>query len=627
MNYLSAENLSKSFGDKWLFRNVTFGMSRGDKVAIVGANGTGKSTLLSILAGLMPSDEGLVSIRKDITVGFLEQQPQLDDNLTVMEVVLTGDNPALLAIEQYEKALLSENHDALDRAMQQMDTLQAWDYETQLKQILGQLGIHDVTQRVSTLSGGQRKRVAMAQVLIEAPDLLIMDEPTNHLDLETIEWLENFLSTNNSTLLLVSHDRYFLDRVCNQIVELDQQTLFSYKGNYAYYLEKKAERQAILAAEVDKAKNLFRRELDWMRRQPKARGTKAQYRVDAFDEVNAKAHTKLGNDQLELNIRTTRLGSKIIEMENVSKRFGEKVLLDHFTYTFRRNDRIGIIGKNGMGKTTLLNMITGELRPDSGIISTGGTVKIGYYTQSDLVLPDNQRVIDVVQDVAEVMKLGTGETVTASQFLQHFLFDRNKQYDYVHKLSGGEKRRLQLLLVLVQNPNFLILDEPTNDLDITTLNVLEEFLLNFPGCILLVSHDRYFMDRLIDHAFIFEGNGKISDFPGNYTDYRERKASQPADRKTADKPKATPTVSFPESKPVAPVTESKRKLSFKEQREYETLEKEIEELEQRKSGLLDQLNTGSESHEELTSWARQIEQIEQEISLKSDRWLELADYI
>lgn len=626
MNYLSAENLSKSFGDKWLFRNVTFGMSRGDKVAIVGANGTGKSTLLAILSGQMPPDEGIVSIRKDISVGFLDQQPQLDDALTVLEVVLAGDNPALTAIRQYEKALLSDKPDALDRAMQQMDTLQAWDYETQMKQILGQLGIHDVAQPVSTLSGGQRKRVAMAQVLIENPDLLIMDEPTNHLDLETIEWLEAYLSTNNSTLLLVSHDRYFLDRVCNQIVELDQQTLFSYKGNYAYFLEKKAERQAVFAAEVDKAKNLFRRELDWMRRQPKARGTKAQYRVDAFDDIKDKAHQRIGNDQLELNIRTQRLGSKIIELENVSKRFGDKVLLDHFTYTFRRADRIGVIGKNGMGKTTLLNMITGEMRPDSGKIVTGGTVKIGYYTQSDLVIPDNQRVIDVVQEVAEVMKLGTGETVTASQFLQHFLFDRAKQYDYVHKLSGGEKRRLQLLLVLVQNPNFLILDEPTNDLDITTLNVLEEFLINFPGCILLVSHDRYFMDRLVEHTFIFEGDGKVADFPGNYTDYRERKAIQPADRKTTEKPKSAPTPSVSETKPAA-ASEGKRKLSFKEQREYETLEKEIEELEERKSGLLGQLNSGTGNHEELTLWAREIEQIDQQISTKSDRWLELAEYI
>ncbi|WP_234736661.1 ribosomal protection-like ABC-F family protein [Tellurirhabdus bombi] len=626
MNILSAENIAKSYGDKFLFRQVTFGLSRGDKVAIVGANGTGKSTMLSILAGLQPPDEGLVSTRKDITVGVLEQQPHLDDALTVLEVVLSGDNPALVAIREYEQALANENHQALDRAMQQMEALKAWDFETQMKQVLGVLGIHDVSQRIATLSGGQRKRVALARVLIESPDLLILDEPTNHLDLETIEWLEGYLTTQNQSLLMVTHDRYFLDKVCNQIVELDRETLFSYKGNYAYYLEKKEEREAIAAAEVDKAKNLFRRELDWMRRQPKARGTKAQYRVDAFEDIKDKAHQKLGKSELELNIRTQRIGSKIIELENVSKQFDDKVLLDHFTYTFRKADRIGIIGKNGMGKTTLLNMITGEIRPDSGKISTGGTIKIGYYTQSDLNIPENQRVIDVVQDVAEVMKLGTGETVTASQFLQHFLFDRKKQYDYVHKLSGGEKRRLQLLLVLVQNPNFLILDEPTNDLDITTLNVLEEFLLSFPGCILLVSHDRYFMDRLVEHTFVFEGNGKIRDYPGNYTDYREWKAEQPVERpvverKTDEKPKAEPATNAP----VSPA--AKKKLSFKEQKEYESLEKEIESLEQRKEEVIGLLNGGTGDHEQLTNWAREIEQLDQQISNKSDRWLELAEYL
>ncbi|WP_266362906.1 ABC-F family ATP-binding cassette domain-containing protein [Tellurirhabdus rosea] len=627
MNILSAENIAKSYGDKYLFQNLTFGLSRGDKVAIVGANGTGKSTLLSILAGLQPPDEGIVSIRKDVSVGVLEQQPHLDDALTVLETVLSGENSALLAIREYELALESGNHDRLDRAMQQMDTLQAWDFETQMKQVLGVLGIHDVTQRVGSLSGGQRKRVALARVIIENPELIILDEPTNHLDLETIEWLENYLTTQNQTLLMVSHDRYFLDKVCNQIVELDRQTLFSYKGNYAYYLEKKEEREAIAAAEIDKAKNLYRRELDWMRRQPKARGTKAQYRIDAFEDVKDKAHQKLGKSELELNIRTQRLGSKIIELENVSKRYGEKVLLDHFTYTFRKADRIGIIGKNGMGKTTLLNMINNEVRPDSGKIITGGTVKIGYYTQSDLDIPENMRVIDVVQEVAEVMKLGTGETVTASQFLQHFLFDRKKQYDFVHKLSGGEKRRLQLLLVLVQNPNFLILDEPTNDLDITTLNVLEEFLLSFPGCILLVSHDRYFMDRLVEHTFVFEGEGKIRDYPGNYTDYREWKAEQPkvseaADRKPETKAPATETAGAASTPPPA-----KKKLSFKEQKEYELLEKEIEELEQRKSGLLQQLNSGSSNHEQLTAWAREIEEVDAQLSQKSDRWLELAEFI
>jgi len=634
MNILSAERIAKSYGDNYLFQDLTFGLSRGDKVAIVGANGTGKSTLLSILAGLQPPDEGVVSRRKDISVGVLEQQPQLDETLTVLQTVLAGDNPALLAIREYEEALLADTsdakaHDRLDRAMQQMDALKAWDFETQMKQILGVLGIHDVGQRVGSLSGGQRKRVALARILIENPDLLILDEPTNHLDLETIEWLENYLGTQNQSLLMVTHDRYFLDKVCNQIAELERGELYSYKGNYAYYLEKKAEREAIAAAEIDKAKNLFRRELEWMRRQPKARGTKAQYRVDAFDDIKDKASQKLGRGELELNIRTQRLGSKIIELENVSKRFDEKVLLDHFTYTFRRNDRIGIIGKNGMGKTTLLNLITGEQRPDSGKIITGGTVKIGYYTQSDLQIPENQRVIDVVQDVAEVMKLGTGETVTASQFLQHFLFDRKKQYDFVHKLSGGEKRRLQLLLVLVQNPNFLILDEPTNDLDITTLNVLEEFLLTFPGCLLLVSHDRYFMDRLVEHTFVFEGQGRIRDYPGNYTDYREWLAENPlaAPGRAAVAGKTSKPAPPAASPASDPAPEKKRRLSFKEQKEYEALETEIETLEQRKAEVMGLLNGGSTDHQELTTWGRELEQLDQQIAEKSDRWLELSEYV
>ncbi|CCH56090.1 ABC transporter related protein [Fibrisoma limi BUZ 3] len=627
MNYLSAENLSKSYGDRVLFRNLTFGLNRGDKVAIVGANGSGKTTLLSILAGTTQPDEGIVSHRKDITIGYLDQQPDLNEALTVMEVVLAGESAQLDAVRAYEKALLHDDPVALERAMTDMEKLEAWDYEAQIRQILGELGIQDVEQPVATLSGGQRKRVALARVLIQNPDLLILDEPTNHLDLEAIEYLETFLNTNNGTLLMVSHDRYFLDRVCNQIAELDGGQLYTYKGNYAYFLEKKDEREAAAASELDKNRNTLRRELEWMRRQPKARGTKAQYRIDAFNELQEKTAGRRTDGELDLNLRTSRLGSKILEVENLSKRFAEKVLLDHFTYTFKRFDRVGLIGKNGMGKTTLLNMLTGQLRPDSGKITTGGTVKFGYYTQSELNLPENQRVIDVVQDVAEVMKLATGETVTASQLLHHFLFNRQKQYDYVSKLSGGEKRRLQLLLVLVQNPNFLILDEPTNDLDITTLNVLEEFLLNFPGCVLIVTHDRYFMDRLVEHVFVLEGEGKVRDYPGNYTDYREWRDSQPKRSERIDEPvknqKSEPVVT---KAPAAAPTETKKRLSFKEQREYETLEKEIESLEQRKADILGQLNAGGH-HEQLTAWAREIEEIEQLIAQKSDRWLELAEYV
>lgn len=630
MNYLSAENLTKSYGDRILFRNLTFGINRGDKVAIVGANGSGKTSLLSILAGAMPPDEGIVSHRKDISIGYLDQQPDLNDALTVMEVVLAGESAQLDAVRAYEHALAHNDQAALERAMSEMEKQEAWDYESQIRQILGELGIQDVEQLVGSLSGGQRKRVALARVLIQNPDLLILDEPTNHLDLEAIEYLESFLNTNNGTLLMVSHDRYFLDRVCNQIAELDGGQLYTYKGNYAYFLEKKDEREMAAAAELAKDRNIFRRELEWMRRQPKARGTKAQYRIDAFEELKDKTSGKRSDGELDLNLRTSRLGTKILEVENLSKRFGEKVLLDHFTYTFKRFDRVGLIGKNGMGKTTLMNMLTGQLRPDSGKITTGGTVKFGYYTQNELSIPENQRVIDVVQDVAEVMKLANGDTVTASQLLSRFLFDRAKQYDYVAKLSGGEKRRLQLLLVLVQNPNFLILDEPTNDLDISTLNVLEEFLLNFSGCILIVTHDRYFMDRLVEHVFVMEGEGKVRDFPGNYTDYREWRDDQPKntsqnDKATSAKSKnqsVTPAVSSPGGSTNPP----KKKLSFKEVKEYETLEKEIESLEQRKAEVIDLLNTGGH-HEQLTAWSREIEQINQSISEKSDRWLELAEYI
>ncbi|MBD2751493.1 ABC-F family ATP-binding cassette domain-containing protein [Spirosoma validum] len=632
MNYLSAENLTKSYGDRTLFKNLTFGVNRGDKVAIVGANGSGKTTLLSILAGAMPPDSGVVSQRKDITIGYLDQQPDFNDALTVMEAVLAGESAQLDAVRAYEHALATEDHAGLEQAMVDMEKLEAWDYESQIRQMLGELGIQDVMQPVSSLSGGQRKRVALARVLIQNPDLLILDEPTNHLDLEAIEYLENHLNTNNGTLLMVSHDRYFLDRVCNQIAEMDNGQLYTYKGNYAYFLEKKDERETAAASELTKDRNTFRRELEWMRRQPKARGTKAQYRIDAFDELKEKTSGKRNDGELDLNLRMSRLGSKILEVENLSKRFGDKVLLDHFTYTFKRPDRVGLIGKNGMGKTTLMNMLTGQIRPDSGKITTGGTVKFGYYTQTELNLPENQRVIDVVQDVAEVMKLASGDTITATQLLSRFLFDRSKQYDYVAKLSGGEKRRLQLLLALVQNPNFLILDEPTNDLDITTLNVLEDFLLNFSGCVLIVTHDRYFMDRLVEHVFVMEGAGKVRDYPGNYTDYREWRDSQPKNTSQNDKPAPTAI----KNQTPAPVVSSeivngntngsKKKLSFKEIREYETLEKEIEKLEQRKAEVVDLMNIGGH-HEELIAWAREIEQIDQSIAEKSDRWLELAEYM
>ena len=621
MNYLSAENIAKSFGDRWLFKNITFGLSKGDKVALIGTNGTGKTTFLNILAGVIPPDEGLVSVRKDVRIGYLDQSPALDPLLPVIEVIFSTSNPAAEVVKRYEKALISGDDEEMSAVLGEMDALQAWDFESKVKEVLGRLGIHTTDTPFGTLSGGQKKRVALAKVLLEEPDLLILDEPTNHLDLDTVEWLENYLTTQNTTLLIVTHDRYFLDKVCNLVVELDNGSAYTYKGNYSYFLEKKAEREEAEASEIDKARNLMRKELEWIRRQPKARGTKAKYRVDAFEDLKEKAGQKKYDNQMELNVRATRLGSKIVELQSVGKSFGEKRLIHNFLYTFRKGDRIGIVGQNGMGKSTLLNMITGELRPDNGQVVTGDTVQFGYYKQTELEFREDQRVIDLVKDVAEVVRLGTGQTVTVSQFLQTFLFSPTKQYDYVSKLSGGEKRRLQLLLMLMKEPNFLILDEPTNDLDISSLNVLEEFLVNFPGCLMIVSHDRYFLDRLVDHVFVFEGNGEIRDFPGNYTDLREWQQEEAQQQKKKQQSATLPI----EKKMSGNVAVEKRKLSFKETKELETLVKEIEALEQRKSVLLENMNSGG-SHSELTVWAREIEQITEVLNDKEMRWLELSEF-
>jgi ATP-binding cassette subfamily F protein uup len=625
MNYLSAENIAKSFGDKWLFKNISFGISRGDKIALIGTNGTGKTTFLNILTGKIPSDEGSVSVKRDIRVGYLDQSPSFDEKLPILEVIFSSNNPIAQTVKKYEHAIETDNHDELASVMEDMDKYNAWDFEYRTKEVLGRLGIHNTDNLYGTLSGGQRKRVALAKILLEDPELLILDEPTNHLDLDTVEWLEEYLNTSNTTLLVVTHDRYFLDTVCNQVLELDHGSAYSYKGNYSYFLEKKAEREEMEAAGIEKARNLMRKELDWIRRQPKARGTKAKYRVDAFEELKEKASQKKFDVQMELNVRTSRLGSKIIEMENVSKGFGDRQLIKNFEYTFRKGDRIGIVGQNGMGKSTLLNMITGELQPDTGKIDKGETVQFGYYRQSDLVFNESQRVIDIVKDVAEVVQLGTGETVTVTNLLQAFLFSPTKQYDFISKLSGGEKRRLQLLLILIKQPNFLILDEPTNDLDIATLNVLEEFLFNFSGCLLIVSHDRYFLDRLVEHIFVFEGEGKISDFPGNYTELRDYQDIQEAEKKLAESGKA------PKAEPVpAPVvtakveTPAKRKLSFKEQRELETLEAEMAQIEKKKTQLLDKINHGG-SHVEVTNWSMEIESLTNSQSEKELRWLELSE--
>lgn len=628
MNYLSAENIAKSFGDRWLFRNINFGISKGDKVALIGTNGTGKTTFLNILTGKIPADEGEVSIRKDIRVGYLDQSPAFDESLPVLEVIFSSNNPVAQVVKRYEHAIETDNHDELAEVMEDMDKFNAWDFEYRTKEILGRLGIHHTDSAYGTLSGGQRKRVALAKVLLEDPDLVILDEPTNHLDLDTVEWLEEYLNTSNTTLLVVTHDRYFLDTVCNQMLELDHGSAYSYKGNYSYFLEKKAEREEQEAATIDKARNLMRKELDWIRRQPKARGTKAKYRVDAFEELKEKASQKKFDVQMELNVRTSRLGSKIIELENISKSFDERELIKNFEYTFRRGDRIGVVGKNGMGKSTLLNMITGELQPDKGKISTGETVQFGYYKQTDLVFNENQRVIDIVKDVAEVVQLGTGETVTVGHLLQAFLFSPSKQYDFISKLSGGERRRLQLLLILIKQPNFLILDEPTNDLDIDSLNVLEEFLLNFPGCLMIVSHDRYFLDRLVQHIFVFDGNGKISDFPGNYTELRDYQDEQEAEKKLAassNAPKAaTPVAVAPKEPEIVPAATGKRKLSYKEQKEMEQLEADIAKMEKTKAQLVESLNNGG-THEELAKWALQIEEINDSQVNKEMRWLELSE--
>ncbi|MBK0404613.1 ABC-F family ATP-binding cassette domain-containing protein [Adhaeribacter sp. BT258] len=625
MNYLSAENISKNYSERWLFKDLNFGINRGQRVGLVGVNGTGKTTLLRILAGEVQPDSGSVSTRNGILVGYLSQNPVFqDEEASVQDALFSGTNDTLDAIREYEAVMENPDvdHDVMQRAMDRMTDLNAWDYEQKVKQILGKLGIHDLHKQIKFLSGGQRKRVAMARMLITEPDLLILDEPTNHLDLDTIEWLENLLSTQQQTLLMVTHDRYFLDKVATEIAELDGGQVYSYKGNYAYFLEKKAEREEMAGAEVDKARNLMRKELEWMRRQPKARGTKSKSRIDAFYETKEKAAGKASGPGLELSVKTTRQGGKIMEVSHISKSFGGKKLIDDFSYVFKKQDRIGIIGPNGMGKSTLLNMLTGKLEPDSGEIDRGQTTVFGYYTQTELTFKEDQRVIDIVKEVAEVVETAKGETISASQFLQHFQFPPAQQYTMVGKLSGGEKRRLQLLRVLIKNPNFLILDEPTNDLDIITLNILEDFLLNFGGCLLIVSHDRYFMDQLIDHAFVFEGNGKIRNFPGNYTDYREWLKEQDKTVSVSDeKPKAAVAAAPKADLP----TETKRKASYKEKQEYEQLEKEIDELETKRDQLTGELNSGGLDHEQLASKAAEIEKISKQIDQKSERWLELAD--
>jgi ABC transport system ATP-binding/permease protein len=641
LNYLSAEAISKSFGDKWLFKNITFGISQGQKIAMVGANGAGKSTLLRVLTGEIAPDEGEVSIRKEIIPGFLTQQPSVPDEVTVKEVLFDSSNEKAAAVKAYEECLIDPetSADTMQAALEKMEVLKAWDYESKVKEIIGRLGVPDLNRTFGKLSGGQRKRIFLAQVLLREPDLLIMDEPTNHLDIEAIEWLEGYLSAQQITLIMVTHDRYFLDNVANQIVELDRGNLYIYNGNYAYFLEKKSEREEIKKAEVTKARNLLKKELEWMRRQPKARGTKAKYRIEAFHELKEKASQNLKKDKLELDIQETRQGGKILELHHLKKSFPDLTLIRDFSYVFKKGDRIGVVGKNGVGKSTFLGLLTGKIAQDSGKIIPGQTTKIGYFTQEAENLNENNRVIDEVKEIAEFITLSDGAQISASKFLEMFLFPPTMQYNPIHKLSGGEKKRLQLLKVLVANPNFLILDEPTNDLDIDTLNVLEEFLVKFSGCLLLVSHDRYFMDHLVDHLFVFEGEGNIRDYNGNYSDYREeqeelalakeaREAREAKEAKEAKLPHspAQPSLAMTAPSQESPKsTEGKPKLNFKEKTELEKLDKEIPKLEKRKEELALAMQQAGDDHEKLLALAAESQQLVEQLEEKTMRWLELSE--
>lgn len=633
MNYLNVENLSKTYDTKVLFHDISFSINRGQKVALVARNGAGKSTLLKIIMGVDIADSGKVRIHKGITTGYLDQEPHLNENLSIIDNVLSSDAPAIRAIKAYEQALLDQEHDyndvtaaALEKAHEEMSVLNAWDYELRIKQILSQLKINDLEQTVSTLSGGQKKRIALSKLLIEEPDFVIMDEPTNHLDIGMVEWLEEYLSLKNMTLLLVTHDRYFLDRVCTEIIEMEDSKIFQYKGNYSLYVEKKAHRDMVEAAELDKVKNTYRRELEWVRRMPKARTTKSKSRLDAFEDIAARATARKKEDQLTLDVKMTRMGGKVLEMIKVSKAFGNLKIADQFTYLFKQYDKVGIVGKNGIGKTTFLNLIMELEKPDSGKITTGETIVYGYYSQDGMLLKEDKRVIEVVKDIAEFIPLADGSKLSASQLLTKFQFEPETQYTYVSKLSGGEKRRLYLMTILITNPNFLILDEPTNDLDILTLSILEEFLADFKGCLLIVSHDRYFMDRLVEHLFVFEGDGIIKDFPGNYSDWRIYQDDMKYQKSEVEKASAKKEI-VAEIKKVAveqPVAK-KRKMSFKEKHEFKLLEDEIAALEMVKANLEQDLNHPNLSHDDLFKISANLTATIEKLDEKSLRWLELSE--
>ncbi len=621
ISYLQIENLTKSFGDLLLFENISFGISDKQRVALIAKNGTGKTTLLNIIAGKEDYDTGTISFRRDLRVGYLEQNPVFNPKLSVIDACLQTDNDVVKTIAEYEHCMANADHERLDEIITRMDLHKAWDYETRIKQILGKLKITNFEQTISELSGGQLKRVALANVLISEPDLIILDEPTNHLDLEMVEWLEDFLKKSNMSLLMVTHDRYFLDRVCTDIYELDHNGLYHYNGNYSYYLEKRQERIENFNAETERTVNIYKTELDWMRRQPQARATKAKSRIDRFYEIEQRAKQRRDDTKVQLDVKASYLGSKIFEAKYISKSYGDLKILDNYYYNFSRYEKMGIVGKNGTGKSTYLKILLGEVKPDSGSVDIGETVVFGYYSQDGLQFNEQMKVIDVVREIAEEVNLGNGRKMSASQFLQHFLFTPETQYNYVYKLSGGEKRRLHLCTVLMRNPNFLVLDEPTNDLDIVTLNILEEYLQSFKGCVIVVSHDRYFMDKVVDHLLVFKGNAELKDFPGNYTDYREwaeLESEIELDKKQQIKVQESKSTNH--NNPV-----QKRKLSFKEQKELEALDSEIPTLEKEKTEIEQQLSSGLLQSETIVEISKRHAELISLIDEKTMRWLELSD--
>lgn len=627
---LQVENLTKTFGDKYLFENISFGIADGQRIAIVAKNGAGKTTLLSILAGEEDYQNGTISFRRGLRVGYLRQDPAFNPELSVIEACFDTDNEATLVIREYEELTeriaenKSVNNNEYERVLARMDELKAWEYETRIKQILGKLKIHNFDQKIKELSGGQLKRVALANVLIAEPDLIILDEPTNHLDLEMVEWLEGFLRNSKMALLMVTHDRYFLDRVCSDILEIDHEKLYAYRGNYSYYLEKRQDRLDNFNAELEKVNNLYRKELEWIRRQPQARATKAKSRVDAFSDIEKRAKQRREDKQVELEIKAQYLGSKIFEAQYISKAYGDLKILDNFYYNFSRYEKLGIVGKNGTGKSTFLKMLMGQVKPDSGVFDIGETVVFGYYSQDGLQFDEQMKVIDVVSDIAEEISLGSGKKLSASQFLQLFLFPPEVQHNYVFKLSGGERRRLYLCTVLMRNPNFLVLDEPTNDLDIATLNVLEEYLIGFKGCVIVVSHDRFFMDKVVDHILAFEGDAKVKDYPGNYTDYREWKQLQDeAEEELRDQQKQQAKSNT--SNVTKPNQDKPRKLSYNEKREFDQLEKDIEALEVEKTQIEKALSGGETDSDKIMQLSQRMGELVDALDEKTMRWLELSE--